>query len=110
MDKKTFEIIDGYDKLINQLYFKLEKLGIDIDTLEELYEEFDNYKDQVLEIGEYLDKEKYVGKWGYVNKDYKGLPMYTKVEVIYSFENGYNLCRIATDLIYYLPDEIIKFD
>lgn len=109
MDKKTFDIINGYNNIANELYFKLEKI-VGMDKAEELLTEIDEHTSKLLKLGKYSDESSMVEEEGFLKKEYEGIPMYTKVIVLYRYDSGYSLCETTTDLTLFIPTDLISHE
>lgn len=109
MDKKTFDIIMDYYNIENDLYFKLEK-EVGQDKAEELLNDFADYRERLLKIGKYLDDKNLSNKEGFLTERFEDFPRYTKVTVIYKYDNGFSLCETTSGLFMLAPSELISFD
>lgn len=105
MDKKIFDIIEEHCQLVNDLYFKLEKLGLDMDDIDELLEGFGDLYDKTLRTGKYSDDDKIIGKETYLNERYEDVKKYVKVNVIYEYDNGARLCQTTAGSLHLIPKE-----
>jgi len=107
MDKKTFDIIEKHYELETELFFEIEKKGIELDNLVELFDKLADFREQTLKIGKYLDKEKYVNRDTYIATDLEKLPKYTKLNVIYEYDNGMALCITTSEMIHLVPKVLL---
>ncbi|MEL3959342.1 hypothetical protein NST17_19500 [Caldifermentibacillus hisashii] len=107
MDKQVFDIVKKYSQLVNSLYFKLEELGINNDTIDDLLIDFDDLEEMILKIGKYLDDNKVVNKETYLIKQYKENEKYIRVNVIYEYENDMTLCETTVGTIHLIPKEYL---
>jgi len=108
MHKETFKVIDKYESLLTKLYFELEKMGIDMEKLNKLYDDFDDLKEQLFKLGKYIDEEKFINKNGFLKEEYEKLPKYLKLNILYEYENGYCLCKTTSGLIFLIPKQLIQ--
>lgn len=109
MEKKLFDIIKDYDNMTNALYFKLEK-ELGMEKTDELLEEFDDYSSKILKLGKYLDESKLIEEDGFLKREYEGIPSYTKVVVLYHYDNGYSLCETTSGLTMLVPTDLISHE
>ncbi|WP_405101577.1 hypothetical protein [Oceanobacillus sp. FSL H7-0719] len=106
MDKRVFDLVQKYNELKNKLYFKLDKLGLDMDTIEELLENFGDLHDKTLKLGEYSDREA-TDKETYLTQQYEDIERYIKVNVIYEYDNGFTLCNTTAGSLHLIPKEYL---
>ncbi|PAV30263.1 hypothetical protein CIL05_07280 [Virgibacillus profundi] len=109
MDRKLFNIVQGYNGLANDIYFKLiDELKIDMDVAEELTQKVYDYSDKVLKTGNYVDRDMFVDKWTHLNKKYNELEKYHKFHVIYEYDNGLILGETTSGLGYLIPKDHLE--
>lgn len=109
MDKHVFDIIQNFQHIENELYFKMEK-ELGVDKADEYLNRFVDYREKILKIGKYLDDSLYIGKSGYLTEKYNEIQRYTKLEVIYNYDNGYSLSETTSGLILLSPTATISFE
>lgn len=102
MDKKTFDLLMNFQRLENELYFKLDK-ELGMERAEELVDPFTDLVEKTLKIGKYLDSNVYTNKDTYLIKQYEDLSSYLKVNIIYEYENDWVLCSTTSELICFVP-------
>ncbi|MWV44848.1 hypothetical protein GRF59_14600 [Paenibacillus sp. HJL G12] len=109
MDKIIFNIIKKYHEIENELYFKLEK-ELGVNKADELLGKFVDYREQQLKIGKYLDENKNLNKDGFLNNKIEELERYTRVHVIYEYDNGLSLCETTAGFLKLVPNDLISYD
>lgn len=107
MDKKIFDLVQKYSQLENDLYFKLDKMGLDMDRIEELLEGFRDLHDKTLKLGRYSEDDKVINKETYLTKQYEDVEKYIKVNIIYEYDNGFTLCNTTAGTLHLIPKEYL---
>lgn len=108
MFENYFDFIKQQSFLNAELYFELEKIGIDAEKLDELLDAHDELCEKTLQIGKYLDKDKYVNKNTYITKSYEGADRFLKLHIIYQYKNGMALCSSTTDFLHLVPCNLLS--
>ncbi|MBT2759950.1 hypothetical protein [Paenibacillus sp. ISL-20] len=108
MDKNKLAILNDYYRLEQELFAKLDKL-VGENVAEELMDSLVGYREHKLKIGKSLDLDIYVGKDGFLKRQFENIPSYTSLHVIYEYDNGLSLCE-AQNGFELIPQELISFE
>lgn len=105
--KELIKFIKIERALEYDIFTKLEKLGLDIDTIVDLYKEIDDFRDKTFKIGEHLDKDKYINRDTYITEDYEGASKHLKLHVIYEYGDGMALCQTTSEDLHLVPINLL---
>ncbi|WP_137743321.1 hypothetical protein [Robertmurraya siralis] len=108
MNIEIFKLLKEYNSLENDLYFNLtDEIGLEPEKVDGLLDGFTDLYERTLRLGKYLDEESYVGKETHLTKKYNSFDSYTRLNVIYMYENGFALCKTTSGLIELVPKEYL---
>lgn len=97
MEKNIFEAAKKINSLIKQLPDDHELL----DSLADAHS-------QMLRLDIYLNESEYINYETITQSTHDSLSVYTKVTVIYHYNNGYSLVEDTAGEIHYVPTSILK--
>lgn len=107
MDKATFDVIMKFYDAEYDSEKILESKGLSFDDIDDVLMPFGDTRERLLKIGKYTEKDKYINKDTYVKEPYEDIERDIKVNVIYEYENGLNLCETTSGLFYLVPKELL---
>lgn len=108
MDKKYFEVVNSYGSAVEKIHSKLESMGINSDELDKMFAEANSLYDKYLKLGKELDENQFIGEETTLKESFEDLPAYTRIELIYRYDNGFHLCG-TTDLeTYLIPSKLLN--
>lgn len=107
MDKATFDMIEKFHSIENDIYDQLCAKGMEFNEVEDLLHDSVDYREQLLRIGKYLVKEECLNKDTFIKEHYDGIEKYIKLNVIYEYDNGMALCETTSGLFYLVPQNLL---
>lgn len=110
MDKVTHSILQEYNKMVAELYFELNDLGIAPEKLDHLLEKFDVFYDKAYSINDHEDQEKVMNQEAILTSNYEEWPKYLKLTVIYDYDNGFSLCKNSVGNVCLIPTDLISHE
>jgi hypothetical protein len=110
VDKRIFEISMEFSKLYNYYMDKAESTNSNSfkEEYKKIADKCAEFHDRLLEIGWYLNDEKYIGKITRTLKDYENLKKYTQITVIYNYDNGFSLVEDTASNFHLIPTAIVE--
>ena len=109
MDKVTHSILQEYNKMVAELYFELNDLGIAPEKLDQLLEKFDVFYDKAYSINDHEVQEKVMNQEAILTSNYEEWPKYLKLTVIYKYDNGFSLCKNSVGNVCLIPSNLISY-
>jgi len=107
MDKATFDMINKFKEIENDIYFKLCEKGIDSSEVDDILNDSVEYREQLLRLGKHAVEEEYLDKETFIQESYEGIERYIKLYVIYEYDNGMALCETTSGLNYLVPQQLL---
>lgn len=107
MDKATFDIIKRFKEIEDRIYDELDDRGMSTSEIDLILDDSMEYRDQLLRLGIHSVDEECLDEETTIQESYEGIERYTKLIVIYKYDNGMTLCEDETGSIHLVPQRIL---
>lgn len=109
MDKATFDIIKRFKEIEDNIYQKLEDRNMSTSDIDEILDASMEYHDQLLRLGKHSADEECLDKEALIQEPYENIKRYTKLIVVYEYDNGMALCEDTSGSIHLVPQRLLSY-